>query len=153
VDATDFEIRAWASAHGHQLGDDEDIPETLREAYLSAQAEGAADEWAAVETALQRSQGSEDRAPGLDPAWVEAKTPWEGGPGGPPQATDRFCVAALVFGIVPILGGILGIVFGVVGIIRTAGGQRRGRGIAVVGLVLGTLWIVGATGFLLHNAN
>src|SRR4051812_4475169 len=56
--------------------------------------------------------------------------------------TDGFCVAALVLGIVPVMAGLLAIVFGAIGLHNTAGGQRRGRGMAIAGLVLGIVWLV-----------
>jgi hypothetical protein len=37
---------------------------------------------------------------------------------------------------------VLGIVFGILGIRRTANGQRRGRGMAIAGVVLGSIWVV-----------
>ena len=66
--------------------------------------------------------------------------------------TSRVAIAALVCGIVgfillvvPILGGlgititIAGFIFGAIGISQTKGGKMRGRGMAIAGLVLGSL--------------
>jgi hypothetical protein len=51
---------------------------------------------------------------------------------------DGFSIAALVFGVI---GGILlGLVFGIVGLFRTRNGQRRGRGMAIAGIVLSVMW-------------
>lgn len=60
----------------------------------------------------------------------------------PPRETDGLSIAALVLGIVPILAGLLGVIFGIIGIRRTAGGQRGGRGMAIAGLVCGSVWLV-----------
>jgi hypothetical protein len=65
--------------------------------------------------------------------------------------TDGFSIAALVLGILPFTAGLLGIVFGILGLRRTAGGKRSGRGMAIAGIVLGSLWLAGigiATGFV-----
>ncbi len=70
---------------------------------------------------------------------------WGPGPGyGPPSpGTDGFAVASLVLGIVPVLGGLLGIVFGAIALPRIRRSGQRGRGMAIAGLVLGSLWLVG----------
>lgn len=83
--------------------------------------------------------GSPTPAPYAGPA-----TPY-GGPAGPygapayapaPARTDGFAIAALVFGL---LGGLLGIVFGIVALRRIKRDGSGGRGMAVTGIVLGTL--------------
>lgn len=66
------------------------------------------------------------------------------GPVPPPPSstgTDGFAVAALVLGLIPICAGTLGIVFGVVGLRRIRTSHRGGRGMAIAGIVLGTLWM------------
>jgi putative regulator of septum formation len=52
---------------------------------------------------------------------------------------DVFAVLALIFGILPTIP--LGLIFGITGIVRTAHPARRGRGLAVTGLVLALLWL------------
>ena len=68
--------------------------------------------------------------------------PGSAGPdaGGPKDGNDGFAVAALVFGV---LGGLLAIVFGIVALVRIRRSGRPGRRLAIAGLVLAALWIVG----------
>jgi hypothetical protein len=80
-----------------------------------------------------------------------------GGPVGPPpgypgsapagpypgyKPFDPWAALALAFGIIL---GPLGLVFSVVSLVRTSGGKRRGRPLAIIGLVLSVLWIAGVT--------
>jgi hypothetical protein len=58
-----------------------------------------------------------------------------------PPPMDGFSIAALVLGIVPIFP--LAFIFGIVGIVRTKNKQRRGRGLAIAGLILSILWGIG----------
>jgi hypothetical protein len=74
----------------------------------------------------------------------------------PPQlqqgtGTDGFAIAALVLGIIPFLTVVLGVIFGIISLSRIRGSYRSGRGMAIAGIVTGSLWIavfvaVGATG-------
>lgn len=57
-----------------------------------------------------------------------------------PPALDGCSVAGLVFGILPTVP--LGLIFGITGIVRTAHRARRGRPLAVTGLLLSVLWLV-----------
>jgi Domain of unknown function (DUF4190) len=62
--------------------------------------------------------------------------------------TSGAAVASLIFGIIgciPYLTGILAIVFGVMGIRRTRDPMSGGRGLAIAGLILGIISIVGWT--------
>jgi hypothetical protein len=125
--ATDFEIRAWAKAQGLQISDDADIPTSMREAFDQAQ-----------------SQPPPTAPPPVSP-WVAPQSPWEvGGPNAHvPGGTDGVSIAALILGIIPVTAGVLGIVLGAIGLNRTKDGQRRGRGLAIAGIVLGSLWLIG----------
>ncbi len=69
---------------------------------------------------------------------------WGSGPGygAPSPGTDGFAIASLVLGIVPVLAGLLGIVFGAVALPRIRRSGQGGRGMAIAGLVLGSLWLV-----------
>jgi len=51
---------------------------------------------------------------------------------------DVVSVLALIFGILPTV--LIGFVLGVIGLVRTRQPARRGRGLAVTGLVLSLLW-------------
>jgi hypothetical protein len=66
-----------------------------------------------------------------------------------PQSVNPFAIASLVLGLigVPIAGSILAIVFGVVARrqIRETPGGRGGNGMAIWGIVLGCLGLLGAT--------
>lgn len=57
--------------------------------------------------------------------------------------TDGFAVAALVFGI---LGGWLAFVFGGLALSRIKRSGQSGRGLAIAGIVLACVWIVGGIG-------
>jgi hypothetical protein len=57
-----------------------------------------------------------------------------------PPSLDGCSVAGLVFGILPTVP--LGLIFGITGIVRTSHRVRRGRPLAVTGLLLSVLWLV-----------
>ena len=57
-----------------------------------------------------------------------------------PPPLDGFSVAGLIFGILPTAP--LGLIFGITGIVRTAHRVRRGRALAVLGVLLSALWLV-----------
>ena len=82
--------------------------------------------------------------PGSGPGW--------GPPGAAAPGTDGFCIAALVFGILPCVP--LGIIFGIIGLNRTSRSQQKGRGLAIAGIVLACLWGVAgvASVFLADDA-
>jgi hypothetical protein len=64
---------------------------------------------------------------------------------------DGWSVAGLIFGILPTV--VLGAVFSIIGLIRTRVRQRRGRTLAVTGLVLSMVWLVGLVAFGVRNAD
>ncbi len=86
-------------------------------------------------------------------------------PGGYPAPlprTNGFAIASLVLGILWILGlgSILALIFGLVGRkqIDRSGGRQRGRGLAIAGIVLGTVGIIGTVllfvlGAVANNGN
>src|SRR3954454_23205469 len=92
-------------------------------------------------TAQQRGFG----APQPDP-YAYAPLPQGGGYGfGPPPqrgGTNGFAVAGLVLGILPGLAGILGIVFGAIGLRQIKRTGQDGRGMALAGVILGSIWLV-----------
>ena len=53
---------------------------------------------------------------------------------------DGFSIAALILGLIAIVP--LAVIFGIVGLSRTSGRQRRGRWMAIVGLLAAGCWIV-----------
>ena len=68
--------------------------------------------------------------------------PYDQPPAGEPRL-DGWSVAGLICGILPTV--VLGLVFSVVGLVRTANPLRRGRALAMIGLVLSLLWVAGFT--------
>lgn len=104
--------------------------------------EGANGPWSAPE-GLDRQRGT----PGygqLPTGSQPSAAGWRPGPGDgpPPPGTDGFAIASLVLGIVPVMAGLLGIVFGAIALPRIRRSGQRGRGMAIAGLVLGSLWLV-----------
>lgn len=75
-------------------------------------------------------------------------------------SNSGMAIASLVLslvGIVPCfwaiqIPGLLGIIFGVVGLRRTAGGVRRGHGMALAGLIVGIVLVVGCAAFWIFVA-
>jgi hypothetical protein len=51
-------------------------------------------------------------------------------------------VAALIFGILPVFAGLLGIGLGIGALGRIKRSGRAGRGMAIAGIVLASLWLV-----------
>jgi hypothetical protein len=70
--------------------------------------------------------------------------PGYGAPGGQPPKTDGMSVAALVSGL--LCCAPVSLVLGFIGLGRTKGGQRKGRGMAIAGIVLGLLGLVAWVG-------
>ncbi|MGI8664695.1 MAG: septum formation family protein [Jatrophihabitans sp.] len=70
-------------------------------------------------------------------------------PGKPP--VDGISIAALVFGVIS--GIPLAIGFGIAGLVRTRNHRRRGRWMAVTGLVLSVAWIIGLIALVSHANN
>jgi hypothetical protein len=63
-----------------------------------------------------------------------------------PQGTNGFAVAALVFGCI---GGILfAVIFGCIGLTQTNRTGQSGRGLAISGLVLAGVWVLGIAGII-----
>ena len=78
-------------------------------------------------------------APAPSPTW---DPPPPAAPSGR-QGRDGLAITSLVLGIIPVFVGILGIVFGIIALVRIRRSGRRGRGLAIAGIVLGSLWFVG----------
>jgi hypothetical protein len=60
----------------------------------------------------------------------------------PPTPYSAAAIAGFVFSVlicIPVLGGILGLIFGLMGLGSTAGGRRRGRGLAIAAIPLSLL--------------
>ena len=89
--------------------------------------------------------GAPPPPPGHPPAPPSWGRPPPGQEWTPPGATssgqDGFAVAALVTGLLPCVG-ILGIVFGAVALGRIRKSAKKGRVMAIAGIVLGTLWLL-----------
>ncbi len=68
----------------------------------------------------------------------------------PPPRTNWWAIVSLIFGVI---GGVpIGLVCGVVGLIK-AKEYRAGRGMAIAGIVLSVLWIVGGAMFVVAVVN
>lgn len=67
-------------------------------------------------------------------------SPYQGGGFQPQPKTDGVSIAALVTGL--LCCGPLSLILGIVGMGRTKGGQRKGRGMAIAGIVLGVLGLI-----------
>jgi hypothetical protein len=72
-----------------------------------------------------------------------------GRPGGPGEQagtgkTDGFAIASLLLGLagITIIGAVLGIVFGIMALRRIGRTGRRGRGMAIAGLVFSVVWLL-----------
>ena len=57
-----------------------------------------------------------------------------------PSSTNGFAVASLIFGILG--GALLSIIFGIVALRQIPRRAQRGRGLAIAGLVLSSVWIL-----------
>jgi hypothetical protein len=73
-------------------------------------------------------------APGPD---AGHQGPYGPPPGAPQAPTDGVSIGALVTGILGM--ALIPVGLGIAGIVRTSGGKRRGKGLAIAGLVLGAL--------------
>lgn len=98
-----------------------------------------------------RTQWTPTWAPPTPPAAPPAYAPPQWGapaPGAswgqqaPPPGREGFSIASLVLGIIPVFGGILAIAFGIVAMRRIRRSHQDGRGMAIVGIVLGTGWML-----------
>lgn len=78
-----------------------------------------------------------------------------GGFGGQPPKTDGVSIASFVLSLL-CCTGLIGLILGFVGLSRTKNGQRKGRGFAIAGIVLGVLSLLVVAGlviFLVYFAN
>jgi len=64
----------------------------------------------------------------------------------PSRGTSGMAIASLVLGILWMggLGALLAIIFGAIGMKQTRDGQVGGRGLAIAGLILGIIGVIGA---------
>ncbi|MDX6199384.1 MAG: hypothetical protein QOJ79_2535 [Actinomycetota bacterium] len=158
-------VRAWARANGYAVSDRGRIPLEIQAAYDAAHPEPAATAQSAAEPGSEQSPPEQSPWSAQPPPWLGQPEPQQwapqqwapppGQPAWPPpieQSRDGFAVAALVLGILPVCVGVLGIVFGIIALIRIAGTAKRGRGMAIAGIVCGALWIVGVAAALLIGA-
>lgn len=91
--------------------------------------------------------------PGPGPGWG-ASAPGHHWDPAPPSSTGRegFAIASLILGIIPFLAGLLGIIFGFVALRRIRSTGRSGRGMAIAGIILGTLWLTFVVGVVIIGA-
>jgi hypothetical protein len=95
--------------------------------------------------------------PGFDPAQYAPYQGYPEQPPGPPAATgtNGFAIASLVFGL---LGGILfALVFGIVALVQLRKRRQNGRGLAIAGIVLASVWVLviaaGVTAAIIADQN
>ena len=86
-------------------------------------------------------------APQVPPGYQAAPPPgypaYAGHPAYAPRSgVSAYAVLALIFGIIPILMGALGVIFGIVAIERIRALGHGGRGLAIAGIITGSLWLV-----------
>ncbi|MCE5288025.1 MAG: DUF4190 domain-containing protein [Nocardiaceae bacterium] len=76
--------------------------------------------------------------------------PWQQGPYpyGPPSMMPPYSGLAIAALITGILCGPLGLILGIIGLHDTKNGQKRGRGMAIAGIVLGSLSLVATLGLI-----
>ena len=68
----------------------------------------------------------------------------------PPAGTNGWAVASLIFGI---LGGVLlSVIFGIVALVQIPKRRQKGKGLAVTGLVLSALWVLGIVAAVIFAA-
>jgi hypothetical protein len=78
---------------------------------------------------------------GPPPGYPAGQAPY-GPPPGTPSRTSGFAIAALVLGIIGVI--LLSVIFGIVALVKIRGNpQLRGKGMAIAGLILSGLWLVG----------
>ena len=163
TEAGDVAVRAWARATGQTVVDGQPLPATVIAAYHAAHDSPPAPEldlsaWSAPR-GLQAAapppplpppppapvpEGRFRRQPRADTPPKPAKPPK------PPKPRargkrDRCSVASLVAALLPLSGGIMAIVFGLVALLRIRKSHKRGRGMAITGIVIGTCWLVAIT--------
>lgn len=78
--------------------------------------------------------------PPQNPYGAPSYSAFGGGPGQAPPKTDGVSVGALVTSL--LCCAPVGLILGFVGLKRTKGGQRKGRGMAITGIVLGLLGLL-----------
>lgn len=141
----DVAARDWARATGYAVVDGEPLPDTVVAAYQAAH-QGPAP----PQVDLSAWSAPRDLRP-VPPPPTPPPTPAPTGL--PPRARrprargkrDRFAVASLAAALLPLSGGIMAIVFGLVALLRIRKSRKRGRGMAITGIVLGTCWVVAIT--------
>ncbi len=83
-----------------------------------------------------------------------AGTGWSGTPSTPVPGSNGLAIAALccgIFGFVP-LAAVVAIVLGIVALNQLRDRIQRGKGMAIAGLVLGVLWVLGWVAFIVAVA-
>src|SRR5262245_49322539 len=64
----------------------------------------------------------------------------------PAASTNGFAIASLVLGILGV--SLLGLIFGIIAMGQTKRSGQRGRGLAIAGVTLSTVWLVAALGLV-----
>ncbi len=60
----------------------------------------------------------------------------------PQSGTSAYAVLALIFGVFPIGMGALGVIFGIIALERIRSLGHSGKGLAIAGIIVGSLWLV-----------
>ena len=105
----------------------------------------APDPWASVPGAA--GPAPYPGAPGAPvPGYGPYPPPPYYGPGYQPRRTNGLAIASMVCGIcgfVYLIPAVLGIVFGIIAVRQTNRDKTDGRGMAIAGIVTGTVWLIG----------
>lgn len=68
----------------------------------------------------------------------------------PASGTNGFAIASFVLGLLSIVP--LGVIFGIIALAKISGRPQKGKGLAIAGLCLSGVWVLGVTALLVVNS-